>query len=351
MIQENKIAMNEPKSSLADILLVIAKRLKLILLFIIIGVLIAVFHVKKDFKPEYTSSAVLFIPSDNYSGSSLSQMARQFGFSTGSNNNFDISSSALYPEIASSRTFALRLLDRKFYTKEFAEELPLIAILTYGTGSPFIGLDTLKSKVAGRIPSMIEFNSDPPFLMLNVITEEPQFSNELANAVLEELDKLQRDFKSQKVVEKKGYIEQQINIAKSELERLEENLKYFRERNRRINDSPSLMLTQERLERDVQIQQGIFLTLKQQFELAKIEEIQKTSFVQILDYPSLPFAISNPTKLSTYILGGIAGLFFALFIIFIMEYFSTGNPDEAKKLKTAKDFLIQDFNRLFRKKK
>jgi uncharacterized protein involved in exopolysaccharide biosynthesis len=100
------------------------------------------------------------------------------------------------------------------------------------------------------------------------------------------------------------------------------------------------------MQRDMEIQQGIFLTLKQQLELTKIEEVQKSSFVQVLDSPSLPLRISNPPKLSSYILGGFAGLFLALFTVFVIEYFSTRNADEAEKLKSAKHFLTKDLIRI-----
>ena len=46
-------------------------------------------------------------------------------------------------------------------------------------------------------------------------------------------------------------------------------------KNRQIS-SPALLLEQERLSRDLDIQKNIFLTLKQQLELAKIEAVQES---------------------------------------------------------------------------
>ena len=51
--------------------------------------------------------------------------------------------------------------------------------------------------------------------------------------------------------------------------------------------------------RDIEIQRGIYLTLKQQFELAKIEEVQETTILQVLDSPKIPLgAINNYLKLN-----------------------------------------------------
>ncbi len=102
----------------------------------------------------------------------------------------------------------------------------------------------------------------------------------------------------------------------------------------------------DRLQRDVEIQTGIFLTLKQQLELAKIEEVQKSSFVQILDYPSLPIIVSNPKTLNSYVIGGIAGLFLAIGLSFVIEYFSIKNKDEANKLSEAKKYALGSIKRI-----
>ncbi len=338
-------------SSLADIILVVAKHFKLILILTIIGVLLTIIYVKREFEPEYTSSALIFIPSNNAPASGLSSLATQFGVNLSAGISHDISSSALYPEIVKSNRFAQRLLEREFYSDKYDKKLPLIAIFTYGIDTPKVGLDTLKMRAAGGVQHLVRFAEEHPFLRLNVTTDKPQFSKDLAEAVLDELDKLQREFKTQTVTDKIIYIEQQIEVTGTELEQLEEDLKTFREKNRRINESPALLLEQERMQRNLDIQKGIFLTLKQQLELARIEEVQKSSFVQILDYPSLPLDISNPTKLSSYILGGFAGLFLGLCLAFVIDYFSYRNPDEAEKLKTARKYLVKDLNIIKKKNK
>ena len=64
--------------------------------------------------------------------------------------------------------------------------------------------------------------------------------------------------------------------------------------------SPSLQLENERLTREVEIQKGIFITSKQQLELAKIEEIQETSIVQVLDKPQIALSPNNINTTRAY---------------------------------------------------
>ncbi|MCJ7802090.1 MAG: hypothetical protein MUP82_07010 [Candidatus Marinimicrobia bacterium] len=347
MSDKNQTDYNNPKSSLADIILVIAKHLILILILTFVSVIIAAIYVNMNYIPKYVSTTKLFIPDEGGGRYELGRIASRLGLQTQGTMGFDLGSSSLYPDIVNSRTFGKIMLDKEFYTKKYGKKLPLIAIFTYGDHPAPSNIDTLRISAANRIPNMVKFRMEMGFFIFDVTTNDPQFSKDFADTLLIELDKFQRKFKKHTTNETIVYIEQKIAYAKLELENSEEKLKYFRERNRDINNSPSLLLTHERLQRDVEIQKGIFLTLKQQLELKKIEEIQKGSFVQILDYPSLPIIASNPKKRSTYIIGGFIGFFFAIGLSFIIEYFRNNNKSEASKLYEAKKHVFESLKRIF----
>ncbi len=116
----NKETTNDnPKSSLADIILVIAKHLLMIVLFTFVAVIITIVHVNRDFKPEYTSTAKVFLPSEGGKSSGIENLVRNFGLASGATSNFDISSATLYPEIVTSRKFADAMLAKEFYTEKY----------------------------------------------------------------------------------------------------------------------------------------------------------------------------------------------------------------------------------------
>lgn len=347
MSDKNQTNLNNPKSSLADIIVVIAKHLNMIFVLTIISATLTFVYVKINYVPEYISTTKMFVSGEGGGRTDLGKLASQFGLTTQGTAGFDISSTSLYPEIVSSRTFAGIMFDKEFYTEKYNKKLPLIAIFTYGDNPIPGNIDTLKISAANRVSKMVRFSMEMGFFIIEVITDEPQFSKDFADTLIVELDKLQRKFKKQTVNEKVEYLEQKITLAQLELEYNEEQLKIFRERNRNVDNSPSLLLAQERLQRDVEVQKGIFLTLKQELELAKIEEVQKSSFVQILDYPSLPLRESNPKKLSTYIIGGIVGFFLAIGLSFIIEYFTIRNTEETNKLRSAKKLILKSIKNIF----
>jgi len=267
----------------------------------------------------------------------LAGLASQFGVNVPTGASADLSSPSLFPELLRSRTFAEKILDKKFYTKEFGKELSLLAILTHGNESPKVGRDTLVISALSSLGEMLEFDQDPTstFSVIKVTTAEPLFAKELAEVTLAELEALNRFYKSQTVNEKTSFIANRIASVENDLKSSETRLKEFNERNRQIS-SPALQLEQGRLARDVEIQKGIYLTLKQQYELAKIEEVQEASIVQVLDKPQVPLGPTNINLKLNVLLAGILGIGLGIIIGFVRAYADNSDMDERKKLRRVK---------------
>ena len=89
----------------------------------------------------------------------------------------------------------------------------------------------------------------------------------------------------------------------------------------------------------MEVQKGIYLTLKQQLELAKIEEVQETSIVQILDKPQIALGPSNKKLKLNVIIAGILGMGLGIIIGFGRAYADNSDMDERKKLRRIKHFF------------
>tara|TARA_Y100001980_G_C14478786_1_gene257659 strand:- start:276 stop:1052 length:777 start_codon:yes stop_codon:yes gene_type:complete len=187
---------------------------------------------------------------------------------------------------------------------------------------------------------MLNYKKDPisNFSIIEVTASEPVFSKELADEVLIELESLNRFFKSETVNEKTKFIQDRIFSVKADLEASENKLQKFNEQNRQIS-SPALLLEQERFERDVEIQKGIFLTLKQQLELAKIEEVQEVNVVKVLDYPEVPLYRSNKNLKVKFVLSIIMGVGLGVFFGFVRSYINNNDINERRKIRKIKGFI------------
>lgn len=340
----------EDTISLSDILITLAEQLKVIVLITFISVFLSFTYVQFIQVPQYVSWATVLLPSGGDGGNlgGLAGLASQFGVNVPTRASADLSSPSLFPELLRSRTFAEKILDKKFYTKEFGKELSLLAILTHGNDPPKVGRDTLVTSALGALGGMLEFNqgSSGSFSEIRAIANEPIFAKELAEVTLAELVALSRFYKSQTVNEKTSFIANRIASVENDLESSETKLKEFNEKNRQIS-SPALQLEQDRLERDVEIQKGIYLTLKQQYELAKIEEIQGASVVQVLDKPQIALWPTNKNLKRSVLLAGILGIGLGIMIGFIRAYADNTDMDERKKIRRIKHIFKKKIKDIF----
>ena len=95
------------------------------------------------------------------------------------------------------------------------------------------------------VQGMIDINKTGNMYELEIAAFEPQLSFDLAFAVMEELDKHQREYNIRKSMETRKFIEDRLIETKKELEMAEETLKEFRESNRSIIESPQLQLEEK----------------------------------------------------------------------------------------------------------
>ena len=142
----------------------------------------------------------------------------------------------------------------------------------------------------------------------------------MAIALINELDIHQKGFNLRQAAKKRIFIEERIREVKLDLEKSEESLKAWRQRNRNIGDSPALLLEQERLMREAEVQKQLFITLKQEFEVAQIEEVEDSDILHVLDHPEVPIRRTKPNRKLLVLMAGFLGTGFGFFGALIKDY-------------------------------
>jgi len=302
---------------------ILKKHLKLLIGVTLSTTTLAAFYVFLLAQPVYIATAKLVPTGDDNSISNIQGLASQFGFALPLQSGSSIAFADIYPEIVKSRKLTGILLDRKFNTKKYGQNQTLLAILTRQNKLEKYGADERFKRASKILQDDINVSKArlTSIITLEVGAFEPNLSATLATAIITESDKLQRQFKTHQVTEKRSFIEGRIKDGKAELERAQEELKEFRERNRQVQYSPGLMLEEERFTTETEVQKGIFITLKQQYELAKIEEVEEGTTVQVLDEPVAPYKKSSPKILLSLFLALFIGLGLAIFVSLGMEGF------------------------------
>ena len=98
---------------------------------------------------------------------------------------------------------------------------------------------------------------------------------------------------------------------------------------------PKLSFEYASLQRDLMVQNEVFKTLTQQYELAKLNASGQGETFQVIDLAEIPDQKSGPSRGMLCIVGTIAGFFFFVFLAFVIEAIKNiGNdPVAMAKLK------------------
>ena len=103
-------------------------------------------------------------------------------------------------------------------------------ILTYGNKQPMFGYDTLLSMSINSLLDMINVYEDKKtsIVTLRVNSKEPKLAADINEALIEELDRHQKEYNKSKTSQTRQFIQDRIKDTEKELMATEESLKDFR---------------------------------------------------------------------------------------------------------------------------
>jgi uncharacterized protein involved in exopolysaccharide biosynthesis len=260
----------------------------------------------------YRSSATILPDLEKNKLAGLNQLqglASLAGLATGTT---DLS--RLYPAIATSDAVLHNVILQKYRTASFADSVDLIQVFKLDEGTPEKNLDEALKEMRG----VLGVANDPKTSIVSLWVEmrEPQLAADVLNAVIAQVDAFMRLKRTTSASEQARWIGERLTQVEPELRQAEEALKDFREKNRRVGDSPELLLRQERLIREVTIKSTITVELKKQLELAKIEEIRNVPIVSVLDAGTAPVKKFRPHYgINTMVAFGAALLILGAYVL------------------------------------
>jgi uncharacterized protein involved in exopolysaccharide biosynthesis len=139
-------------------------------------------------------------------------------------------------------------------------------------------------------------------LNVSVTTHESKLTANVANNISESLDNYVRTKRKSFASNQRFYIEKRVNEVKDSLRTAEEKLKIFRLQNRVLAQSPTLVLAEARLARDVDVLNVVFVELTKQLELSKIDEIRDTPIINVKEPVGDPVIKEGPKRVFLFII-------------------------------------------------
>tara|TARA_B100001094_G_C18191398_1_gene807490 strand:- start:1105 stop:2280 length:1176 start_codon:yes stop_codon:yes gene_type:complete len=268
------------------------------------------------FKKYYRAEISLY-PAKNELNQGFGQfqsLVANFGMNSNSNDqNFNI------PDVVKSRLIAEKAINQEWVMIS-GKNIRLIDLWSLNKASKIsirnkLAIDSLiiKEKAIRKFHDHIDVSENKLSGLIKISStfQDPIISATIANFIGEQVERYIQKENSAQSKKEKIFISERLSIVKNELDFEETKLKNFKKRNRGYEDSPELSMISSRLEREVEAKKGVYLTLQQQLELARIEEVKKSPILHVLDYASIPIDKSSPKRITFVIISSLIGFIFS----------------------------------------
>ena len=292
-------------------------------LWLILGIFLIVF-LPKSYVAETTILPADFLGGTGGGLSGVAAAASQFGVNLNGSQG-DLSAS--FPEIAVSRKVLERTL-RRLERSADEKERGYFQLLAGGEGPR----DHLLNQGTGKLRKSLSISTskNTGLTSISVMAESGDLAATLANLVVAELDTFLRESRMALALDSTHFIQARMEEVELDLQQSEEALLVFRKENRDFS-SPELLLEFERLQREVRINESLYLTLNSQNELARIESAKNSPMFKILDEAEIPGRPGSPNPPLILVLVIIAGFLSAVFVASARDYWVMMAPKIAPR--------------------
>lgn len=298
-------------------------RLRLLSLPLLLGAAALAFSIMRH--PTYTSTFGFIVQTSRSEGSRISGLAAQFGVSVpgaqqGQTPDFFLellrSTTVLTAVIdkpmsrtvngAVTSTDMLTLLNAEGANDEERREVALRGLRDHIRGS--VGIKTGLVNVA-------------------VVADSPELAQEIGRRMAAKLIEHNVTMRQSRATLERQFIEGRLRQARDSLNSAETALAFFRERNRGdARAAPALQSQLERLEREVNLQMQLFLSLSQSESQTLLETLRNTPDITLVEAPSLP-VFRDPRRAGVLgAIGIVVGAALAVLWVFASEWKRTRRP-------------------------
>ncbi len=272
---------------------------------------------------KYYSAQISLYPAKKESMQGLGQfqsLAANLGVNTTQDSeHFNIS------DVVKSRLIANKVLKEKWTTKK-EKKISLVDLwgfydIPWFKFSKETNIDSaiVYDKALNKFKNHIDVTEDKMTGLIKINSEfkDPIISASIANFIGTQVESYIQKENSAQSKKEKLFISERLKIVKNELEQTELNLKSFKERNRGYENSPELFMVFSRLFRESEAKKEVYMTLQQQLELARIDEVKQSPILHVLDHAIPPTKKSSPNRfLFLTIFGTIGAIYSSISTLF-----------------------------------
>lgn len=296
-------------------------------------------------EPKYESHAKILPSSGSQSSASgLAGIAAGFGVALPIDGDQTIFSSDLYASIILSNKFLENILSNSFFDHKTKSQKNLKEIIIPNKND-ISDFEHTKLAVEKLQKTVIKVFKDPKTGIVTIITTTTnrEFSRELCEVIVKDLNEFQQNFNIEKAKRKKIFIEKRIEEVETELSKIETELSNFYLSNINYSSSPNLVIELNRIQTKYDVSKGVFITLNQEYETAKIEEVKESEFLKIIDEPSLALRKSSPQRKKVVFMWTLLSIVVSSVIILFRRSADFMNYSDISNIRELKNILKNQF--------
>lgn len=311
-------------------------RYRIILLTLILSGL-SIYFILKLPKMYASTSVIVQTSSGTSAGGGLGALSALTGISLGGDNSGDVS--AYLSEIVTTRPVLEQIAQKKWRAsvlskdttqeKTLAEWWQMIPDTTQPDWERRFQEDVISTLGREKRP-YITYEVDPKTRLVSLKTEfeDPKIAYDINLFLSDILNIYVNDKRHYKAGQTSEFILQRVQESKADLLSAEQKLLHFRKMNM-VRVSPEMMLEESRLQRDLVIQQELYLQFQKQYELARIDDLREKTVLDVIEPPRMARKPTSPKIPLLISLGFAASLVVSIFLFLLYGYWK----DNRKELK------------------
>ncbi len=277
------------------------------------------------YSPSYESEVVIMPEyGGSQAGGSLSQITSLLGVSGGTGASMEV-----YERLIKTTTILEPVIYSLYYSYELEDSLDLADLMGVKV-NPNLRQDqqgravTLKTVEGLEELITVSLDIQTKILSVKVIMPEGQMAAAVANNIISSLNYYLNNRRKTKASNQLFYLEKRMVQVRDSLTAAEDMLKAFRIQNRIISQSAELMLEQNRLIRNVDIMQAVYVELTKQLELIRLDEIRESPVLNVREPAADPIDKLNPKRRLKFTVAMMVSLFFSIvYCVFLPEVSET----------------------------
>ena len=297
--------------------------------------------------PSFTATVVFFPETAPASRlpAGLAGLVGQLGVTIGGEAT---QSPQFYADVVKSRGLLERVLASRFPNPvdPSTDSVRLLDILDIHGRNAADSLSSGVQALRTRISTQVSIQTG--VVRLSARSSDPVLAAAIANHLIDYLNEFNTQTRQSQARERRKFVEQRADAAEVELRAAEGDLRTFYERNRTWQQAPQLSFEEGRLRRQVDLRQEVYLTLRREYETARIQEVNDAPVITVIEPAVPPQQRSRPRRkvmvALAFLFGGVLGVFGA----FSSEYLARiryEDPDRFADFRAVLTRLRDDLRR------